>query len=403
MKRIGGVLMQFSEIERKIKEFMPTIVELRRSIHAEPELGNCEEKTAQKVLDKLATIPVAVKSKIFGHGILATLSGESQGKTILFRGDMDALPMHEDNELEFKSTVSNVMHACGHDMHTAALTGAAMVLSQFKEHLKGNVKFMFQPAEESSPIGGSRGMIAAGVLENPKVNEAYGLHVYGIPCGQVTFRPGVANSSSDRFSIEIIGKSSHGSFPNEGFDAIVAAANVVTSIQSIVSRNLSLRDRAVITIGTIHGGSRYNVISDKVTLEGTVRSFNHETVALIKSRLHDVVEQAAATYGCTGFLKYENGYDFMFNDLQLSKETIESLSEIIGRDNIIIQDEPLPAGEDFSFISKLVPSVFLWVGAESVEHKGKCVLHNPESIFDEQALYESIRIMCKIAYDKAIK
>lgn len=395
--------MQFFEIEQKIKECLPEIIALRRSIHAEPELGNCEQKTAAKVLDKLSALPLNVRSNIFGHGILATLDGKEQSKTILFRGDMDALPMNEENDLEFKSTVPNVMHACGHDMHTAALTGAAMVLSHFKDQLKGNVKFMFQPAEESSPVGGSRGMIAEGVLENPKVDEAYGLHVYGIPCGQVTFRPKVANSRSDRITIEIIGKSSHGSFPNEGFDAIVAAANVITSIQSIVSRSLSPCERAVITLGTVHGGSRYNVISDKVVLEGTVRSFSEATVKIIQERLHDIVEQAAATYGCTGILKYENGYDYMYNDPALSEFVQQSLGEVLGQENIIIQPDPLPAGEDFSFISKLVPSVFLWVGAESAAHKGKCILHNPESIFDEQGLYESMRIMCKIAYDKLIK
>lgn len=395
--------MKFSEVEKKIKECLPEIIALRRSIHAEPELGNCEQKTAAKVLSKLEKLPVDIQSNIFGNGILATLEGKEQRKTILFRGDMDALPMNEENDLEFKSTIPNVMHACGHDMHTAALAGAAMVLAQFKDQLQGNIKFMFQPAEESSPVGGSRGMIAAGVLENPKVDEAYGLHVYGIPCGQITFRPKVANSRSDRIMIEIIGKSSHGSFPNEGFDAVVAAANVVTSIQSIVSRSLSPCERAVITIGTVHGGSRYNVISDKVVLEGTVRSFSETTAKLIQERLHDIVEQAAATYGCVGILKYENGYDYMYNDPELSEFVIDSIGEVIGAENIIIQPDPLPAGEDFSFISKLVPSVFLWVGAESPDHKGKCVLHNPETIFDEQGLYESMRIMCKIAYDKLIK
>lgn len=395
--------MQFKEIEQMIKECLPEIIDLRRRIHAEPELGNCEVKTAAKVLEKLENMPVHVQSNIFGNGILARLDGKEPGKTLLFRADMDALPMHEDNDLEFKSTAPNVMHACGHDMHTAALTGAVLVLSRLQDKLKGTVKFMFQPAEESSPVGGARGMIAAGVLENPKVDEAYGLHVYGIPCGQITFRPGVANSRSDRITIEIIGKSSHGSFPNEGNDAIVAAANVITSIQTIVSRSLSPSERAVITIGTMHGGSRYNVISDKVVLEGTVRSFSDDTVAVIKERLHYIVEQAAATYGCKGVLKYESGYDFMYNDLQLSEFICESIGEVIGKENIHIQPSPLPAGEDFSFITKKVPSVFLWVGAESQQYPGKCILHNPESIFDEQGMYESIRIMCKIAYDKLIK
>ena len=395
--------MQFKEIEQMIKECLPEVIDLRRRIHAEPELGNCEVKTAAKVLEKLNRLPLDVRTNIFGNGILATLEGVKQGRTLMFRADMDALPMNEENELDFKSTVPNVMHACGHDMHTAALTGAALVLSRLQSYLKGNVKFMFQPAEESSPVGGSRGMIDAGVLENPKVDEAYGLHVYGIPCGQITFRPGVANSRSDRITIEIIGKSSHGSFPNEGNDAIVAAANVITSIQTIVSRSLSPSERAVITIGTMHGGSRYNVISDKVVLEGTVRSFSDDTVHIIKARLHDIVEQAAATYGCKGVLKYENGYDFMYNDPQLSDFVSKSIGEIIGTENIHIQPNPLPAGEDFSFITKKVPSVFLWVGAESKEHQGKCILHNPEAIFDEQGLYECMRIICKIAYDKLVK
>lgn len=395
--------MKFAELEKIIAECLPEVINLRRSIHAEPELGNCEAQTAAKVLAELKKLPLELQDKVFGHGIVATLHGAEPGKTILFRADMDALPINEENELEFKSQTPNVMHACGHDMHTAALTGTAMVLGRIQEHIRGNVKFMFQPAEESSPIGGARGMIAAGVLENPKVDEAYGLHVYGLPCGQLTFRPGVANSSSDRITIEILGKSSHGSFPNEGFDAIVAAANVITSIQSIVSRSLSPCERAVLTIGTVQGGNRYNVISDRVVLEGTVRSFNKETADLIKGRLQDIVEQATATYGCTGILKYEHGYDFIFNDLTLSEFVQESIGEIIGPENIIIQPNPLPAGEDFSFISKAVPAVFLWVGAECKDHPGKCVLHNPEIIFDEQGLYESMRIMCKIVYDKLIK
>lgn len=177
------------------------------------------------------------------------------------------------------------MHACGHDMHTSILLGTSFVLSYFKDKLNGNVKFMFQPSEEASPIGGSKGMISEGLLENPKVDEAYALHVFGIPTGSVAIKPGVATSRSDRIDIEIFGKSSHASIPSEGRDAIVAAGNIITSIQSIISRNMPPNQTAVITIGKMEGGSRYNVLADYVKLEGTVRTFSTENADMIRERL----------------------------------------------------------------------------------------------------------------------
>ena len=313
---------------------------------------------------------------------------------------MDALPINEINDLPFKSENKNVMHACGHDMHTSILLGTSYVLSYFKDKLNGNVKFMFQPSEEASPVGGSKGMIAEGLLENPKVDEAYALHVFGIPTGSIAIKPGVATSRSDRIDIEIFGKSSHASLPAEGRDAIVVAGNIITSIQSIISRNMPPNQTAVITIGKMEGGNRYNVLADYVKLEGTVRTFSTENANMIRERLQKMVEDIASAYGCSAKLNYQNGYDFVYNDPNLSELAIKSLTEILGKENVIVQSNPLPAGEDFSFVTKKVPSVFMWLGTESDFNKGKCTLHSPEFMADETSLKIGIKTLCKLVFDR---
>ena len=396
-------MLKFEELESLIEQEFESAVNLRRRIHQEPELGGQELKTAHKVQEYLHGLPIDVQSGVNGHGIIATIQGAESGKTLMFRGDMDALPIHEDNELEFKSTIPNVMHACGHDVHTTLLAACARVLCKVQGQLKGNVKFMFQPAEECAPEGGAKGMIAAGVLENPKVDEAYALHVTDLPIGQITFRPGVANSTSDNLYIDVYGKSSHGSQPHEGYDAIVAAGNIIGAVQTVVSRNLPLSERAVVTIGTIEGGTALNIVADKVHMTGTVRAFSSKAVEIVKERLKAVVENTAAAYGCRAEMRYEDGYDFIYNDLQLSEDIKSSIGELLGAENIIIQPEALPAGEDFSFVSKRVPSVFLWLGARDANRPQDCIIHNPRFMIDEAAIREGLRIMCKLVYDKLIK
>lgn len=391
--------MDFSLVEKYVDECYDEIVNFRRDLHMYPELSGQELETSKKVVEKLKKLPIDIKENIGGYGIIGLLKGNSNNKTILLRGDMDALPINEINDTSFCSKIPNVMHACGHDMHTAMLLGTAIVLSKFKDHLKGNVKFMFQPAEEVAPKGGSQGMIAEGILENPKVGEAYGMHVYGVPTGSVLYRPGVLNARSDRITITINGKSAHGSLPSQGRDAILVAGNMITSIQSIISRNLGPGETAVITIGTIAGGDKYNVIADKVVLEGTVRTFSESSVNTIKERLGTIVEDIANAYGCTGELNYTDGYDFIYNDPTLTEYATKSISELLGPNHIIYQDNPLPAGEDFSFISKKVPSFFLWLGAESESNKGNVILHNPKFMVDEEAIKYGVKIMCKLVFD----
>ncbi|MGF6907510.1 amidohydrolase [Fusobacterium sp. PH5-44] len=391
--------MDFSLVEKYVNEYYDEIVKFRRDLHMYPELSGQELETSKKVAKKLKNLPVDIKENIGGHGIIALLKGQTDGKTILLRGDMDALPIKEVSDVPYCSKTPNVMHACGHDMHTAMLLGTAMVLSKFKNELNGNVKFMFQPAEEVAPKGGSQGMIADGILENPKVDEAYGMHVYGVPTGSVLYRPGVLNARSDRITITINGKSAHGSLPSEGRDAILAAGNIITSIQSIISRNLGPGETAVITIGTVSGGDKYNVIADKVILEGTVRTFSKTSVDVIKERLSTIVNDIASAYGCIGELNYVDGYDFIYNDPTLTEYATKSIGELLGPDKIIHQDNPLPAGEDFSFISKKVPSFFLWIGTESEFNKGNVVLHNPKFMVDEETIKYGIKIMCKLVFD----
>lgn len=396
-------MLKFEELESLIEQEFACAVDLRRRIHREPELGNNEVKTAEKVVNYLQGEPLDVRDKIAGHGLIVTLQGGQAGRTIMFRGDMDALPIHEDNTLDFKSIIPNIMHACGHDVHTTLLAACARVLCKVQPHLKGNVKFMFQPAEECAPEGGAKRMLAAGILDNPKVDEAYALHVADLPLGQISFRPGVANSTSDNLYIDVYGKSSHGSQPHEGYDAIVAAGSVIGAVQTVVSRNLPLSERAVITIGTIEGGTALNIVADKVSMTGTVRAFSSKAVEIVKERLQTVVENTAAAYGCRAQLRYEDGYDFIYNDLQLSEDIKSSIGELLGSENIIIQPEPLPAGEDFSFVSKQVPSVFMWVGARDTNYPQDCIIHNPRFMIDEAVIRQGLRIMCKIVYDKLIK
>lgn len=392
--------MNFKNIEIVIDKYINEIIEFRRDIHSHPELSGNEERTSKKVIEKLKKLPIEIISNVNGHGVIGNLKGISNKKTILLRGDMDALPIDEMNDLEYKSKNKNVMHACGHDMHTSILLGTALVLSEFKEELNGNVKFMFQPSEEASPIGGAKGMIAEGLLENPKVDEAYGLHVFGIPTGKIAIKSGVATSRSDRIDIEIFGKSSHASMPAEGKDAIVVAGNIITSIQSIISRNMPPNQTAVITIGKISGGTRYNVLADYVKLEGTVRTFSTENAEMIKNRLEELVTNISKAYGCKGILHYQNGYDFIYNNPELSTSLINSLSEEFGKENILIQDNPLPAGEDFSFVSKKVPSVFMWLGTENSFNTGRCTLHSPDFMPDENSIKIGIKTFCKIIFDR---
>lgn len=376
-----------------IKKYIDEIIDIRRDIHQHPEIGMEEVRTAALVKAELIKLGLEVQDKVGKMGVVGLLRGKEAGKTILLRADMDCLPMDEETDLPFKSKVPGMMHACGHDVHTSILLGAAKVLSELKDEIRGNIKFAFQPAEEANPTGGARYMIEDGVLENPKVDAAAALHVWNLPLGKVGIRRGTMMAQSDRIFITVKGKSSHGAQPHNGIDAIVTAGHIITALQTVISRNVDPMENAVVTIGTIHGGSRYNTTCDKVVLEGTVRTFNPDISAIMPNRIKSIAENVAAALGAECDVEYIEGYSATVNDEELANKFIGYFQDAIGEENVIIPSKPNSGGEDFSEFSKVVPSVFYWLGIESDINKGKTTLHNPNLIVDERAIPIGIKTL----------
>ncbi|NLY36959.1 MAG: amidohydrolase [Tissierellia bacterium] len=389
MERLDGL------IEKHTQE----TIALRRDIHQHPELGMEEERTSKLVKKELEKLGLEVQDRVGKMGVVGILRGEKQGKTLLLRADMDALPIEEQTDLPFASKQAGKMHACGHDVHTAILLGAAKVLSELKGEIQGNIKFVFQPAEESNPTGGARYMIEDGVLENPPVDGAMALHIKNIPLGQVALRPGIVSAKSDRVYLRVKGKSAHASEPHRGVDAILAAGQIMSALQSIVSRNINPMDSAVVTIGTIHGGSRYNVICDEVVMEGTVRTFNPEVSKLMPSRIESLAKKVAEALECSCEVQYVGGYSNTINDVKMTEQVIELFRGILGQENVLIPEQPSSGGEDFSEFAKRVPSVYYWLGMESELNTGRTLLHNPHLLVDERAIPLGMKTLSVAALD----
>lgn len=375
-------------IKNKITEIFDEIVEFRRELHMNPEIGHQEEETAKRIVRELEKLNLdEIRTGIGGHGVVGVLKGgKGEGKTILLRADIDCLPMTEKTCLPFASQKEGLMHACGHDVHTAILLGAAKVLSEMRDEFAGNILFTFQPAEEAAPEGGAQGMIDDGVLDDPKVDAAFAMHVWNDPVGKVSFRNGPMMAQSDRIFITINGKASHASQPEAGHDAIVAASHVVSALQTIVARNVSPFTPLVITIGTIKGGDRYNVICDKVVLEGTVRVFDMQLAEEMPDRINKLVKAQAESFGCTADVELVRGYAITQNDPKLFEIGYEALTEQLGAENVIIPEYPASGGEDFSAFGKKIPIFFMWLGMESEMNEGKTTLHNPHLIVDENCI-----------------
>ncbi|SQC01889.1 M20 metallopeptidase family protein [Clostridium tetanomorphum] len=369
--------MNLDNVDKLIEKNLKEIIDIRKDIHAHPELGMNEHRTSRIIYENLQGLGLKIQQGIGNTGVVALLEGTQQGKTILLRADMDALPINELTNLPFKSQNENIMHACGHDVHTSILLGVAKVLSNFKDEIKGNVKFVFQPAEECNPTGGANYMIQQGVLENPKVDAAVALHVWDMPLGKIGIKKGAMMAQSDRIYIKVKGKSAHGSEPHEGADAIVAAAYVTTALQTIVSRNIDPLDSAVVTLGVINGGYRYNVIADEVKLEGTVRSFSPDIANLMPRKIEAIIKNICAALDCHYEFKYIKGYPLTYNDENLTENVIEILKHSLGEKNIIIPRKPATIGEDFSFFNKYVPCTFMWLGCRTEINKDCCILHSP--------------------------
>ncbi|MBQ7544474.1 MAG: amidohydrolase [Synergistaceae bacterium] len=369
----------------------------RRDIHAHPELSQHEERTSGLVAGVLEGLGLEVRRNVGGFGVVGVLRGKEEGRTVALRADMDALPLTEATGLPFASENDGVMHACGHDTHTAMLLGTACVLSEMRSELRGNVKFIFQPAEELNPVGGAPGMIADGVLENPHVDAMFALHVWpACGTGTIAIRSGAVMAASDRIFITVKGRTAHGSRPDQGLDAIVAAAHVITGLQSIVSRSLSPLDSAVLTIGTIHGGNRYNVIPESVKLEGTVRTLNPDVQERMPVMITRIAQGIAEGLGASCDVEYVKGYSPLVNDAGLAGLAREAVK---GTMNVVVPEQPDLTAEDFAFFARERPAVMAWLGCrpESVRPEDMAMLHNTKFCPDEECFRYGIEYFVRSA------
>jgi amidohydrolase len=396
----------YRKIEDCAQKFAPKVTEWRRIIHRCPELSTQEEKTAALVAEVLSGLGLEVRKNVGGHGVVGLLKGagadKNAGKTVGLRADMDALPMQEETGLSFASGTPGIMHACGHDTHTAMLLGAACVLTELKDELPGNVKFIFQPAEELNPTGGAPGMIKDGALENPRVDALFALHVWpGFETGKIATRAGTLMGASDRVFVTVSGKTSHGSAPHQGVDAIMIASQIVGGLQTIVSRTVAPLDSAVISIGTIKGGYRYNVIADSVEMEGTVRTLSPDTQDKMPGRIERTAQGYARALGGDAAVRYVRGYPPMLNAPELFQIALEAVTTSMGAEHFVSIENPDLGGEDFSFFARERPSLMAWLGCRPA---GKtlaetAVLHNTRFDPDEACFPWGVRFLASCAAD----
>ena len=384
------------ELRARVEREKEWIIEMRRKLHRIPERGFAEFKTQKAVMDALDEMGVPYTTE--RTWVIGLIEGELPGETVGIRADMDALPVEEPEGCPFRSEHEGMMHACGHDAHTAMLLGAAKVLSGMREQLHGRVKLLFQPAEETE--GGAEPMVAAGAMENPHVDRVYGLHVMSrLETGVVETRPGTLNASTDGVKLVINGRGGHGAYPESGADAIVCAAQIITALQTLVSRNLSPLSSAVLSLGMIKGGTAGNIICDQVEIKGTLRTANSEIRAMMKKRIHEVAEGIALSMGCTAEVGITPGYAALVNDAQEAARIRRVAARLFGEENSVEKPEPSMGGEDFSFFGDCAPGAFFHIGCTPRGHLPAPALHSKDFYLDEECLTIGTMMHVALALD----
>ena len=377
------------------------VKEWRRHIHKNPELSNEETETAKYVESLLKKFGLKPQTGIAKTGVVALLQGGLPGPTIAIRADMDALPILEETGLKFSSKNKGVMHACGHDFHTSILLGVAKLLSEMKEDIPGKIKFIFQPAEEapSGQLVGARLMVDEGVLKNPDVEAIFGLHVgTDLEVGTLGYASGPFMASSDLFKITIHGKRAHGAYPWKGIDAIIVASEVVTSLQTIVSRRIDARQPVVITVGKINGGENFNIIADEVVLEGTVRTLDPDAHAKVPEMMKEILDGITSAHGAKYEFSYTRGAPVTVNDPELTAASVPSLENTPGIDSVHIIT-PTMGAEDFAWFANEVPGFYFDLGVRN-ESEGKIYgVHTAFFNPDERALEIGVRTMSNVVID----
>ncbi|MET1254911.1 amidohydrolase [Aliikangiella maris] len=403
------------KLKQQVKEIEPKVIKWRRHIHQNPELSNREFKTAALVAKHLKSLGLTVQTDIAHTGVVGILQGALPGKVVALRADMDALPVTERTQLPFASTQTTeyggqtvgVMHACGHDTHVAILMGVAEILSQRKSEIKGTIKFIFQPAEEGVPEGeegGAELMVKQGVLESPKVDAIFGLHISSqTPVGMIAYRPGGIMASVDDFRIRVKGKQTHGSAPWSGTDPIVISSQIINALQTIVSRQLKLTENAaVVTVGSIHGGVRSNIIPEQVEMTGTIRALNQPMREQIHQKIQQIATGIAESMGATVdiALPMSSSYPVTYNNPELVEMMLPSLNRTLGEQNILLID-PITGAEDFSFFAQKVPGFYFFLGGRPTDIYADKVTthHTPDFYIDESALQHGVLTLSNMALD----
>ncbi|MDP9362203.1 MAG: amidohydrolase [Acidobacteriota bacterium] len=400
-------------IDDAAKRVEAKVIACRRDIHQHPELGNRETRTSKIVADRLRELGIEVKTPIAHTGVVGILRGGRPGRVVALRADMDALPVTEQVDMPFKSTVRTtfnghevgVMHACGHDAHVAILLGVAEVLAGIRDEIPGTVKFLFQPAEEGAPEGeegGAKLMVKEGALENPNVDAVFGLHVTSrYPVGEIAYRPGSMMAAVDSFKITVHGKQTHGAYPWLGVDPIVIASQIVLGLQTIPSRQVdSSLAPSIITVGAIHGGVRNNIIPDEVEMIGTIRSLDAKMRDEIHARIKRTAEDIALSGGGTASVSIEPGYPITWNDPAVTEQMAPTLRRVAGDANVQVVNAVLGA-EDFSFFQQKVPGLFFWLGTRPKNETAEQAASNHSPLFyiDESGLLLGVRAMSHVAAD----
>ncbi len=406
---------QSNNLERNFKDIEQKVIDWRRDIHQNPELGNREFRTATLVAKHLQSLGMEVKTEVGVTGVIGVLKGGLPGPVVALRADMDALPVLERTPISFASKATTfyegketaVMHACGHDSHVAILMGVAEILSGMQKELKGTVKFIFQPAEEGAPKGeegGAQLMVKEGALNNPKVDVIFGLHINAqVEVGKITYRPGGMFAGVGDMKITVKGKSSHGAEPWSSVDPIVVSAQIINNLQTIVSRNVNVtKNAAVVTIGAIHGGNRSNIIPEQVEMLGTVRTLSEADEKLVFERIRQIVTKIAEANGTEAILElpYSSHYPVTFNNIALTAKMLPSLQKSTGAENVVLVPAETGA-EDFSFFANEVPGFYFYVGAlpKGKDPETSAPHHTPEFYLDESGFITGVNAMVNLVVD----
>ena len=409
---VSSLLLHSQINPADIDQVESKVIKWRHHIHQNPELSNREFKTSEYVATHLKSLGIEVQTGVAHTGVVGILKGKKSGKVVALRADMDALPVVERNDLPYKSEVTSVfngqktgvMHACGHDTHVAILMGVAEVLSK-NRNFPGTVKFIFQPAEEGPPPGeegGAKLMVKEGVLENPKVDAIFGLHINsGTHIGKITYKPGGMMAASQRFVIKVKGKQAHGSTPWQSVDPIVTSAQIINGLQTLISRESELTEEgAVISVGSIHSGIRFNIIPESLEMIGTIRTLNKDMKELIRKRMQEMVPAIAQAYRAEATVDIQDGADITFNNEALTEEMIPTLERVAGKENVY-EINAITGAEDFSYFQNEVPGLFFFLGGTPLDMKESEAPshHTPSFIVDDASMKLGVKALSNLAVD----